>query len=206
MVVSLYQSNAVYLLWKGRDSDHPVGGRLETVVRRSVSSSASFDNLNVQLEYLGPPPRDESGCLAQYSNPTVVLDDIYTLNPAGRFAPELADHVVTMDINGGHDEVRSFLTMPVAGQPPAIILAGHSVNAARIPMTEKTLDDFVISGLYAHGQVDNRFGHKGFVFRDLAKGIDRILTTADLGDGTFLVAGSGTDAAPKALAVPIKTW
>ena len=158
----------------------------------------------VHLEYLGPPPRDESGCLAQYSNPTVVLDDIYRLNPAGRFAPELADHVVTMDINGGHDEVRSLLTMPVSGQPPVIILAGHSVNAARIPMTEKTLDDFVISGLYAHGQVDNRFGHRGFIFKDLAKGIDRILTTADLGDGTFLVAGSGTSAAAQSDGSPHK--
>ena len=169
-------------------------GAFEAVVKRSVSSSASGGGASVHLEYLGQPPRDESGCLAEYSDPTVVFDDIYSLNPAGRFAARLADHVVTLDINGGHDEVRSFLSIPVAGQPPAIIIAGHSANAARSAMAEKTLDDFVISRLYPHGQVDNRFGHRGMLFNDLARDDDRILASAAPGDGTFLVAGSGTNA------------
>ena len=154
----------------------------------------SSNTQDITLEYFGPSPRDQSGCLADYSDPGIVLDDIYSLNPAGRFAPKQADHVVTMDISGGHDEVRSLLSIPVAGQSSAIIVTGHAVNVARNGM-ERTLDDFVILRLYPNGQTDHRFGHGGGIFYDQAKGVDRILTSADLGDGTFLIAGSSTNGA-----------
>ena len=166
------------------------------VVRQPGSTLVSGDT-TLHLEYLGPRPRDESGCLAQYRNATVVLNDIYSLNPAGRFAPGLAAHVVTMDINGGHDEARTLLSIPVDGQQPAIIIAGHSASLARNAMAEKTLDDVVISRLNPNGQVDPCFGSGGMIFNDFAKGIDRILASAAPGDGTFLVAGSGTDAATR---------